>query len=144
MPEATVAAPAESFVEGRQGLLGRITGVFVFLFERIMPDPYIFAVVLTFVGAALALWLAPNATPVSIAAAWYAGVFNLFTFAFQMVIMLVAGYALATSPAIHSALERIVSLACTPASAISLTASRPRAGALGRARPFRHPSRGQA
>ena len=117
----TSAPPLEAGLEARQSLLGRITGFFVFLFEKIMPDPYIFAVVLTFLGAILALLLAPNATPSSVAAAWYAGVFNLFTFAFQMVIMLVAGYALATSPAIHNLLQRIAGIARTPASAITLT-----------------------
>ena len=104
-----------------QSLLGRITAFFVYIFEKIMPDPYVFAVLLTFLGALLAWKFAPNATPASIAAAWYAGVFNIFTFAFQMVIMLVAGYALATSPAVHKALAKIAALATTPMSAVSLT-----------------------
>ena len=76
---------------------------------------------LTFIGAALAWWLAPNATPAGIVSAWYAGIFALFTFAFQMVIMLVAGYALATAPTVHRALARVAAVATTPASAISLT-----------------------
>src|SRR5207237_762577 len=38
-----------------------------------------------------------------------------------MVLMLVAGYALATSPAIQRVLTKIASLATTPASAVSLT-----------------------
>jgi len=104
-----------------QSLLGRITAFFVYIFEKIMPDPYVFAVLLTFLGALLAWRFAPNATPASIVAAWYAGVFNIFTFAFQMVIMLVAGYALATSPAVHKALAKIAALATTPMSAVSLT-----------------------
>ena len=105
----------------KQSLLGRVTAVFVYIFENIMPDPYVFAVLLTFLGAALAWKFAPSATPVSIAAAWYAGVFTIFTFAFQMVIMLVAGYALATSPFIHKGLAKIAALATTPMSAVSLT-----------------------
>jgi short-chain fatty acids transporter len=105
----------------QQSLLARATAFFVYIFENIMPDPYVFAVLLTFLGAALAWRFAPNATPVSIAAAWYGGVFNLFTFAFQMVIMLVAGYALATSPLIERALSAVASLATTRTSAISLT-----------------------
>jgi short-chain fatty acids transporter len=107
--------------ESRQTLLGRITGVFVYVFERIMPDPFVFAVLLTFLGAALAWTFAPDATPASIASAWYGGVFTIFTFAFQMVLMLVAGYALATSPAIKRLLTKIASLATTPSSAVSLT-----------------------
>ena len=105
----------------KQTLLGRLTSFFVYVFENIMPDPYVFAVLLTFFGALLAWEFAPNATPTSIVSAWYAGVFTIFTFAFQMVIMLVAGYALATSPAVHKALERIASLASTPKGAVSLT-----------------------
>jgi short-chain fatty acids transporter len=105
----------------KQSLLGRVTAFFVYLFENIMPDPYVFAVLLTFLGALMAWKFAPNATPTSIVAAWYAGVFTIFTFAFQMVIMLVAGYALATSPFIHKALARVASLATTPMSAVSLT-----------------------
>jgi short-chain fatty acids transporter len=104
-----------------QSLLGRITAFFVFIFEKIMPDPYVFAVLLTFAGVVLARLYAPGATLPSIASAWYAGVFTIFTFAFQMVLMLVAGYALATSPAVHKGLAKLASLANTPASAVSLT-----------------------
>jgi short-chain fatty acids transporter len=113
---STTVAPVQ-----KQSLLGRVTAVFVYIFENIMPDPYVFAVLLTFLGAALAWKFAPSATPVTIAAAWYAGVFTIFTFAFQMVIMLVAGYALATSPFIHKGLAKIAALATTPMSAVSLT-----------------------
>jgi short-chain fatty acids transporter len=116
MTEASVVHEVE-----KQSLLGRLTAFFVYVFENIMPDPYVFAVLLTFLGALLAWRFAPNATPTSIVAAWYAGVFAIFTFAFQMVIMLVAGYALATSPAVHKSLERIASLASTPMGAVSLT-----------------------
>jgi short-chain fatty acids transporter len=105
----------------KQSLLGQITAFFVYLFENIMPDPYVFAVLLTFLGALMAWKFAPNATPASIVAAWYAGVFTIFTFAFQMVIMLVAGYALATSPFVHKALAKVASFATTPMSAVSLT-----------------------
>lgn len=104
----------------RQSLLGRTTAFFVFLFEKVMPDPFVFAVLLTFLASALAFFYAPNAAPKQIAAAWYAGVFNLFTFAFQMVIMLTAGHALASAPAIRRLLAKIAGLPRSPADAISL------------------------
>lgn len=124
--ESTVSAqittnPERTSPPVKQSILGRITAVFVYMFENLMPDPFIFAVLLTFLGAILALWLAPNATPTTIVAAWYAGIFGLFTFAFQMVIMLVAGYALATAPQVHRILEKVASFPTTPAGAISLT-----------------------
>jgi short-chain fatty acids transporter len=115
-PLSTATAP-----NGGQSPLGRVTAVFVYLFEKVMPDPYVFAVLLTFVSVLLALMFAPNATLVTVASAWYNGIFGLFTFAFQMVIMLVAGYALATSPLIHRALTSLASIAKTPLAAISLT-----------------------
>ena len=101
--------------------LGRATTFCVYVFEQIMPDPYVFAVILTFVAVLLAYFFAPNAHPQQIAAAWYGGVFNLFTFAFQMVIMLVAGYALASAPAIRNLLGRIASIPSNAAAAVSLT-----------------------
>jgi len=104
-----------------QSVLGRCAAFFVYLFEAIIPDPFIFAVVLTFLGAILAYALVPGTTIPSIASAWYGGVFNIFTFAFQMVMMLVTGYALATSPLIQKGLGKLASLATTPAFAISLT-----------------------
>ena len=106
--------------ERRQPLLGRVTTFFVFLFEKVMPDPFVFAILLTFIASVLAFIFAPYAAPRQIAAAWYAGVFNLFTFAFQMVIMLVAGHALASAPAIRRLLARIAGIPRSPADAISL------------------------
>src|SRR5205823_5795366 len=63
--------------EKTQSLLGRATAFFVYLFEKVMPDPFVFAVILTFVGALLALWFAPNATLPSVASAWYGGIFAI-------------------------------------------------------------------
>src|SRR6516164_3076106 len=68
--------------ESRPSLLGRATAVSVYLFEKLMPDPYVFAVLLTFVGVGLARAFAPNATLPAIASAWYAGIFAIFAFAF--------------------------------------------------------------
>src|SRR6202044_3468425 len=112
--ECASMSEAVAVHEEKQSLLGRITAFFVYIFEKIMPDPYVFAVLLTFLGALMAWKFAPNATPVGIVGAWYAGVFNIFTFAFQMVLMLVAGYAMATSPAVHKGLAKIASLAKSP------------------------------
>jgi short-chain fatty acids transporter len=107
--------------ERKQSLLGRATAVFVYLFEKVMPDPFVFAVLLTFIGALLAMRFAPHATLPSVASAWYGGVFTIFAFAFQMVLMLVAGYALAMAPLVQKALAGIATLVSTPKAAISLT-----------------------
>lgn len=105
----------------KSSLLSRCTAFFVYMFERLIPDPYVFAVILTFVGAVLAFSLAPNGAPKNILSSWYGGMFGILTFAFQMVMMLVTGYALASAPSIASALARIASIPKDAKSAVSLT-----------------------
>src|SRR5260370_41791769 len=117
----TVASSQAVSEERKQGLLGRATAFFVYLFEKIMPDPFVFAVLLTFLGVLLARMYAPNATFPSIASAWYGGVFAIFAVAFPMVRLLVAGYALAISPPVQTGPSRIYSLGCTRLSGISLS-----------------------
>jgi short-chain fatty acids transporter len=99
----------------------RITSFFVYVFERAMPDPFVFAVILTILVAMLAKWLIPSQTFATIAGAWYGGIFNIFTFGFQMVLIVVTGYALASSPPVHSFLEKAASIPKTPRSAVSVT-----------------------
>ena len=102
-------------------ILSRFTRFFVYIFERALPDAYVFALLLTFLGAVMAYWLAPHGDPETIVSGWYDGVFNIFTFAFQMVMMLATGYALACTPIARRALERIASFPSTPRTAIALT-----------------------
>lgn len=93
----------------------------VYVFEKVIPDPYVFAVGLTLLTAILALTFTKHTTFASIGVGWYNGVFNILTFGFQMVLVLVTGYALASSPAVHSALTRIAAFPKTPRDAVSLT-----------------------
>ena len=105
----------------RLSLLRHLSTSLVYVFEKVIPDPYVFAVGLTVLTAILALAVTEKTTISSIGAGWYNGVFNILTFAFQMVLILVTGYALASSPAVHSGLARIASLPKTPRDAVSLT-----------------------
>jgi short-chain fatty acids transporter len=93
----------------------------VALFERWMPDPFVIAIGLTFATALAALALAPKGSPSVIATAWYAGVFDILAFAFQMVMILVTGHALAHAPPVIRAIRWLVSLAKTPNQAVVLT-----------------------
>ena len=103
-----------------QTLPGRVTGLFVHLFERLLPDPFVFAILLSLLTAALALFLAPHGGAGEVLTAWYNGLFAIFPFAFQMVLVLVTGYALSTSRPVASGLARLAGLPRTPGGAVVL------------------------
>ena len=104
----------------RRTPLNKITAFFVYLFERITPDPYIFAVALTIITALLAAGLAPKGSVPVILSSWYTGIFQILAFAFQMVLILVTGYALSNSRPIRFVLDWLASKPKTPRTAIVL------------------------
>lgn len=118
-----VSAPIAASVTTQKypSLLARATSSVVYVVERLLPDPYVFALLLTFLTAILAMTLTPSRSPLTIGLDWYNGVFNILTFAFQMVLVLVTGYALASSPSVHRALERLAAIPKTRRNAVSLT-----------------------
>ncbi len=95
--------------------------MFVDLFERYMPDPFVLAIGLTALTALLALVIAPKGSPALIVMSWYTGIFAILGFAFQMILILATGHALAHAPVIARLLRRLVSLARTPNQAVVLT-----------------------
>ncbi|GFG68718.1 TIGR00366 family protein [Mycolicibacter senuensis] len=100
----------------RRGVLQSLTGLSVRYVERLMPDPYLFAVILTLIVAGLVAVLVRGASAGGMVTAWYSGVWgseNIFTFAFQMVLILVTGYTLAEAPVLKRAIVRV---AATPRS----------------------------
>ncbi len=94
----------------RRGIMQSFTALCVRYVERLMPDPYLFAVILTLIVAAMVALLVHGATPSGMLKAWYSGVWgsqNIFTFAFQMVLILVTGYTLAEAPVLKRAIVHI-------------------------------------
>ena len=98
-----------------------ISGFFVRVFEYAMPDPYVFAALLTLVTAALAAALAPQHTPSDILGGWYKGIFDIFAFALQMILILVTGYALAQSKPVQATLMWVAARPSSTRSAVALT-----------------------
>lgn len=97
----------------RRGVMQSLTGLSVRYVERLMPDPYLFAVILTLTVAALVAALVRGASASGMLQAWYAGVWgpqNIFTFAFQMVLILVTGYTLAEAPVLKRAIVRVAAM----------------------------------
>src|SRR5689334_10591180 len=85
-----------------------------------MPDPFLFAVLLTILTYALALVAGPKG-PLALVGAWYGGIWKILEFAIQMTLVLVAGYTLAQAPLVRKGLAKIAGTARTPARAIAIT-----------------------
>lgn len=89
--------------------LGEILSRF---FRRTAPDPFVLAVLLTAaVFVAALIWT--EAGPTDLVGYWSSpsgGVWRFLGFAMQMCLILVTGYALADSPPVRAALERIASI----------------------------------
>ena len=105
----------------RRSPLQRLTSLFVQLFERYTPNPYILAVGLTILTGLLAAVLAPKGSLPTILSGWYSGLFSILAFAFQVLLILVAGYALSTSRPVRSLLSWLASFGSTPRRAIVVT-----------------------
>ena len=101
--------------------LGRMARFFVRIFEYAVPDPYIFASALTILTTILALIFAPHHTISGVVGAWYKGIFDILAFALQMILILVTGYALASSKPVALGLTWLASRPRTTKGAISLT-----------------------
>ncbi len=104
----------------RRGLQS-LAPLFVGLFERYMPDPFVLAIGLTALTAVLALGIAPKGSPAMVVTSWYTGIFAILGFAFQMILILATGHALAHAPVVARLLRRLVGLARTPNQAVALT-----------------------
>jgi short-chain fatty acids transporter len=91
------------------------------MFERLLPEPFVFAVLLTILTAILAAGFAPKHSLPEILNGWYGGIFQIFPFAFQMVLILVTGYALTSSRPVSAALKKLAALPKNPRQAVALT-----------------------
>jgi short-chain fatty acids transporter len=112
---------AVPLTQARRSPLQRLTSLFVQLFERYTPDPYILAVGLTILTGLLAAVLAPKGSLPTILSGWYTGLFSILAFAFQVLLILVAGYALSTSRPVRLLLSWLASFGSTPRRAIVVT-----------------------
>lgn len=89
------------------------------LMERWLPDAFIFVIVLTLI-AALAAMLGQGTGPVDLIRIWGTGFWELLSFAMQMLLVLVTGYILASSPPVRRLLARMAGLAGSRGGAILL------------------------
>ena len=87
--------------------------------QRWLPEPFIFAILLTFVAAFVAMPLC-HQTPLEVIEHWGGGVWNLLAFATQMSLVLVCGSTLAAAPVVKRAIDAMARLPKSAPAAIAL------------------------
>ncbi|NYS78983.1 MULTISPECIES: short-chain fatty acid transporter [Halomonadaceae] len=100
-------------------MLKMISKPAVKLVERYLPDPYIFVLLLTLIAAVAAIAI-ERQTPLAVLRFWGDGFWGLLTFSMQMLLVLVTGFMLASSPPVKRILQKIAGTAKTPGGAIIL------------------------
>lgn len=89
------------------------------LVQRWLPEPFIFAILLTFAAAILAMPVCRQ-TPLEVVENWGGGVWNLLAFAMQMALVLVCGSTLAAAPSVKRGISALARIPKSPAGAIAL------------------------
>lgn len=97
----------------------KFTNWCVKVMQRYLPDPFIFAAILTFLVFILGLTLTGEG-PVAMVKHWGNGVWSLLGFSMQMALVLVLGHALANAPSFKKILIALAKKPKTPAAAIIL------------------------
>ena len=89
------------------------------LVQRWLPEPFLFAILLTFVAAAVAMPLC-HQTPLEVVEHWGDGLWNLLGFAMQMALVLVCGSTLAAAPVVKRGIAAMARVPQSAPSAIAL------------------------
>ncbi|MCI2961598.1 MULTISPECIES: short-chain fatty acid transporter [Shewanella] len=100
-------------------MLNKAAKPLVKLVDRYLPDPYIFVLLLTLV-VLIAAVVAEHKTPLEVINYWGDGFWTLLSFSMQMLLVLVAGFMLASSPPIKKLLDAIAGFAKSAPQAIIL------------------------
>ena len=87
--------------------------------QKYLPEPFIFAIILTFIAILVAMPVCQQSIT-EVISNWGGGVWNLLGFSMQMALVLVTGATLAAAPLIKKGISRLASMPKTPAGAIAL------------------------
>ena len=94
-------------------MLSKIGEKFTDIFQRNMPDAYVFALILTLITAILSFfWV--EVSVIKILQSWYDGFWTLLEFGMQMVLLIITGYSIALSPLVNKGIDRLTNFVKTP------------------------------
>lgn len=97
----------------------KATNLSVALVQKLLPDAFIFAIVLTILSFVFSMLITGQGV-VALTNYWGKGVFSLLSFTMQMALVLTLGAAFASSKPIRNSLKYIASFANSPGQAIIL------------------------
>lgn len=101
-------------------MFAMLTNASVQLVNRYLPSPFVFSIVLTLIAFAAGIALTGQDL-IAMAGHWGNGLWSLHSFAMQMALILVTGYALASAPFIQRLLDNIASRIHSPSTAIMVS-----------------------
>lgn len=101
------------------GIIRSTSNFFTNIVHRFLPDPLIFAILLTVLVFGMGVGITPKTTS-QMVTIWGNGFWNLLAFSMQMALVLVTGHALASSGPVKSAMKSMASVANTPAQGVML------------------------
>lgn len=101
-------------------MIKRFTRACVALVQKYLPDPYLFAVILSIIVFLMGMGIAKN-SPLQMITHWGGGFWSLLAFSMQMALVLVTGHTLASSPPFKKLLGAIAGAMKNPTQAIITT-----------------------
>jgi short-chain fatty acids transporter len=102
-------------------MIKKMLNFFLKFMQKYLPNPFTLAWMITLVVGLLAI-VFTDSTPVDLVGYWGDGLWGLLSFAMQMSLMIVSGYALASSDIVQNGLKKLVRIPKTPKQTILFVA----------------------
>ncbi len=99
--------------------LWRLSKKFNFAADKVIPESFVFCIILTFIVFILAL-IFTKSGPMNLITFWFNGLWSMIGFAFQMTIMVVLTSMAAKSPQLEKILSKVAAAPKTPAAAYAV------------------------
>ena len=94
-------------------MISKLGEKFTHLFQKYMPNAFVFAIILTIVTAIGAFfWL--DVAPMKIIISWYDGFWSLLEFGMQIVLIIITGFSIALSPIVNKGIDSLTRYIKTP------------------------------
>ena len=100
-------------------MLWSISKRFQFAADRVIPESFVFCIILTLIAFVLGLFVS-NWEAMKLVVGWYNGLWSMIAFAFQMAFMVVTCAAAAKAPAVARGLARVASIPKSQAAAYTI------------------------